>query len=432
MTYRETLEYLYSRLPVFTRIGKAAYKADLNNTLQLCASLGNPERAFRSVHIAGTNGKGSSSHFIASVMQEAGYKTGLFTSPHLRDFRERIRVNGKMIPARRVSAFVKANQHIFETIKPSFFEMNVALAFDYFRQEEVDIAIIETGLGGRLDSTNVLNPELSLITNISFDHKELLGDTLEKIALEKAGIIKKGKPIVVAETQESIAPVFLDVANRMGSKLFFADKVVRFDKVHKMEGSLHLQAKIQDDDREKCLSLESPLSGNYQLKNLKGVLLCLELLRKQGWKIQEKHIKQGVQKVIHNTSLHGRWEKIHNKPDVICDTGHNEAGVKEVLQLVKEANYAQLHLVWGMVADKDIQTILAMLPKEARYYFCRAAIPRALDATLLMKQAREFGLNGRAYSSVRRALAAARRTARPDDLVLVGGSTFVVAEVINS
>jgi dihydrofolate synthase / folylpolyglutamate synthase len=431
MTYRETLEYLYSRLPVFTRIGKAAYKADLNNTLALCAALGNPEKNIRTIHIAGTNGKGSSSHFLASVLQQAGYKTGLFTSPHLSDFRERIRVNGRMIPARKVSRFVEKCRDLFESLNPSFFEMNVALAFDHFSSEQVDIAVIETGLGGRLDSTNVIVPELSLITNISFDHMDLLGDTLEKIAGEKAGIVKSGVPVIIAERQMEVSHVFIERAADCRSQILFAEDHVRLEDVQIKPAQLNLKARVSlPGSKEQVYTLCSPLTGSYQQKNLKGVLLALELLRGRGWKISRNQTEEGIRKVIQLTHLHGRWEQIGRHPDVICDTGHNEAGIREVMRLISRQTFRQLHIVWGMVADKEVEKILAMLPAEAHYFFCKAAIPRAMDAFRLQELAGAKGLKGKSYTSVRRALAAARRKAAPEDLIFVGGSTFVVAEVI--
>jgi dihydrofolate synthase/folylpolyglutamate synthase len=431
MNYRETLEYLYSRLPVFTRIGKAAYKADLSNTLALCAALGNPERNFRSIHIAGTNGKGSSSHFLASVLQEAGFKTGLFTSPHLKDFRERIRVNGRMIPARSVTRFVDQHKSLFETLHPSFFEMNVALAFEHFSDEKVDIAVIETGLGGRLDSTNVISPELSLITNISFDHMDLLGNTLEKIAAEKAGIIKSGVPVVITERQPAIAQVFNGRAAEYASPIYFAADHVRFEQEHTGLNGLQVKALCNlADNPSQNFMLKSPLAGKYQLKNLKGVLLALQLLKGQGWNISRNHVECGIKNVIRNTGLRGRWEQIGRRPAVICDTGHNEAGISEVLKMISMQSFRRLHIVWGMVADKEVDKILAMLPATACYYFCKAAIPRAMEAVQLEQLAGTHGLSGKTYTSVRRALAAARRSAHPDDLIFVGGSTFVVAEVV--
>ena len=430
MTYKETLDFLFSQLPAFTRIGKAAYKANLDNTIALSESLGSPHLDFKSIHIAGTNGKGSSSHFIASIFQEAGYKTGLFTSPHLKDFRERIRINGKPISKQRVVRFVEENKELFASLKPSFFEMNVALAFSYFAQQKVDIAIIETGLGGRLDSTNIITPELSLITNISFDHRDLLGDTLAKIAYEKAGIIKKQVPIIIGEHAFETDSVFIEKASQLSSNISFAEDEVEWKKFsqHTIDSRMHLQ--INGLIQKKNILLNSPLSGHYQLKNLKGVIASIEKLRSLGWNITDENIIQGIANVIKNTGLKGRWDILKTQPLVVADTGHNEAGIKEILEQIRLVTFEKLHVVWGMVNDKEISTILSMMPKDACYYFCQAKIPRALDAQLLASQASEFGLHGKKYSSVRSALNAAKRTAKQHDMVLVGGSTFVVAEII--
>ncbi len=430
MTYKETLDFLFSQLPAFTRIGKASYKANLDNTIALSESLGNPHKDFKSVHIAGTNGKGSSSHFIASIFQEAGYKTGLFTSPHLKDFRERIRVNGKPISKQRVVRFVEENKELFGTLKPSFFEMNVAFAFSYFAQQKVDIAIIETGLGGRLDSTNIITPELCLITNISFDHRDLLGDALAKIALEKAGIIKHTIPVIIGEHGKETDAVFMEKARQLSAKISFAEDEVEWEKFSQqtIDSRMHLQ--ISGSIQKKNIHLNSPLSGHYQLKNLKGVLASIEKLRFLGWNITEENIIQGIANVIKNTGLKGRWDILQTHPFVVADTGHNEAGIKELLEQISLMKFEKLHIVWGMVNDKEISSILSMMPKDACYYFCQAKIPRALDARLLATQAGELGLQGKIYSSVRVALNAAKRTAKQHDMVLIGGSTFVVAEII--
>ncbi len=430
MTYKETLDFLFSQLPAFTRIGKAAYKANLDNTIALSESLGNPHLDFKSVHIAGTNGKGSSSHFIASIFQEAGYKTGLFTSPHLKDFRERIRVNGKPISKNRVVRFVEENRALLADLKPSFFEMNVALAFGYFAQQKVDIAIIETGLGGRLDSTNIITPELCLITNISFDHRDLLGDTLAKIAYEKAGIIKKNVPVIIGEHASETDSVFIEKADQLFSNISFAEDEVEWKKFSQqtIDSRMHLQ--INGSLRKKYIQLNSPLSGHYQLKNLKGVLASVEKLRSLGWNITDENIILGIANVIKNTGLKGRWDILQTQPLVVADTGHNEAGIKELLEQIRLMKFEKLHVVWGMVNDKEISSILSMMPKDACYYFCQAKIPRALDAQLLASQAGEFGLHGKIYSSVRAALNATKRAAKQHDMVLIGGSTFVVAEII--
>ena len=430
MNYRETIDFLYSQLPMFTRVGSAAYKTGLGNIEALCSTLGNPEQKFKSIHVAGTNGKGSSSHLLASVLMEAGYKTGLFTSPHLKDFRERIRINGKLISRSEVIRFVEKSKIQFGSLEPSFFEMNVALAFDYFARKKVDIAVIETGLGGRLDSTNVIIPELSLITNISFDHADLLGHTLELIASEKAGIIKSNVPVVVSEKQPETFEVFHLKALGMQSVIRYAEDEIRWENVREEfhDGRPWLMAETWWA-KEK-LSIQSPLAGNYQLKNLAGVLTALDRLKQQGWKISKSTVEAGIRKVIENTGLHGRWEMLSEQPRVFCDTGHNEAGVREVLKQIAKTPHQQLYLVWGMVSDKDVSKVLSLLPKDAQYYFCKAQLPRALDAKMLQEKALENGLKGKAYTSVRNALKAAKKAAQTNDLVVVGGSTFVVAEVV--
>jgi dihydrofolate synthase/folylpolyglutamate synthase len=430
VNYRETIDFLYSQLPMFTRVGSAAYKTGLGNIEALCSTLGNPEQKFKSIHVAGTNGKGSSSHLLASVLMEAGYKTGLFTSPHLKDFRERIRINGKLISRSEVIRFVEKSKIQFGSLEPSFFEMNVALAFDYFARKKVDIAVIETGLGGRLDSTNVIIPELSLITNISFDHADLLGHTLELIASEKAGIIKSNVPVVVSEKQPETFEVFHLKALGMQSVIRYAEDEIRWENVREEfhDGRPWLMAETWWA-KEK-LSIQSPLAGNYQLKNLAGVLTALDRLKQQGWKISKSTVEAGIRKVIENTGLHGRWEMLSEQPRVFCDTGHNEAGVREVLKQIAKTPHQQLYLVWGMVSDKDVSKVLSLLPKDAQYYFCKAQLPRALDAKMLQEKALENGLKGKAYTSVRKALKAAKKAAQTNDLVVVGGSTFVVAEVV--
>lgn len=428
MRYAEALNFIYSKLPMFTRVGAPAYKSGLDNSIALCAALGNPEKRIRSIHIAGTNGKGSTSHFLASILQEAGYKTGLFTSPHLKDFRERIRINGNMIPARRVSHFVKQNQTLLNELGPSFFEMNVALAFSYFEHEAVDVAVIETGLGGRLDSTNIIHPELSIITNISFDHTDLLGNSLSQIAGEKAGIIKRDVPVIINENQEEIKSIFEHKAAETGSHIRFASDELQWDLVeYTNENPPHLQ--LKGKLKGNTWHIYSPISGIYQSKNIAGVILATDELRKRGFKLTDQNILDGIKKVALNTGLKGRWEKLADSPSIYCDTGHNEAGVEEVLQMISRISFNKLHLVWGMVGDKDIEKILQMLPKDANYYFCAAKMPRALDVNRLKQLAALNSLHGKAYASVRRALASARRNAGRNDLIVVGGSTFVVAEI---
>ncbi len=428
MRYAEALNFLYSKLPMFTRVGAPAYKSGLGNIVALCAALGNPEKKMRSIHVAGTNGKGSTSHILASILQEAGYKTGLFTSPHLKDFRERIRINGSMIPARRIARFVEQNQTLLNEIEPSFFEMNVALAFSYFEHENVDVAVIETGLGGRLDSTNLIQPDLSIITNISLDHADLLGNTLELIAGEKAGIIKHNVPVIISENQVDIQSVFENKASETGSRIRFASNEIQWHTIEWTNDNppyLHLEGNFNG----KKWSVHSPLSGAYQSKNIAGVLLATDELQKRGYSLTDQNILEGIKKVTLNTGLKGRWEKLSDSPTIYCDTGHNEAGVAEVLQMISRISFDRLHLVWGMVGDKDVEKILEMLPKDAHFYFCKAKIPRAMDVNQLQKLAATKSLNGIAFTSVKRALANARKNAGPNDLIVVGGSTFVVAEV---
>ncbi|MFD2870968.1 bifunctional folylpolyglutamate synthase/dihydrofolate synthase [Mucilaginibacter ximonensis] len=426
MNYQETLDYLYAQLPMFTRVGVSAFKANLDNTIWLCQLLDNPQNRFKSIHIAGTNGKGSTSHMLAAILQTAGYKTGLYTSPHLKDFRERIRINGAMINEQAVIDFVAGHQHDFETIQPSFFEMTVALAFDYFAKERVDIAVIETGLGGRLDSTNIITPLLSVITNIGWDHMNLLGDTLPKIAGEKAGIIKPHIPVVIGERQDEVAEVFTSKAREEHAPIIFASDIYE-TAVAGGDNNLKEIELISNND---TLNLELDLTGSYQLKNVKMVLAAVNELRKQGFNITDDHIKTALRQVKTLTGLHGRWETLNTSPLTICDTGHNPDGIAEVLKNIANIKYRQLHFVIGMVNDKDGAKVLSMLPADAVYYFCKPDMPRGLDAEILQQNAADFGLAGNAYPSVKTALKAAQSAAQTNDLIFVGGSTFVVAEAI--
>lgn len=405
MTYQQTLDYLFSQLPMFQRIGASAYKVDLFNTIELCNLLDNPQHHFKSIHIAGTNGKGSTSHMLASILQEAGYKVGLYTSPHLIDFRERIKINGEMISEESVIDFVTKYKADFEKINLSFFEWTVGLAFDYFSKQKVDIAVVETGLGGRLDSTNIINPEIAIITNIGKDHMQFLGNTLEKIAVEKAGIIKKNVPIIIGETQQEIEHIFVTKAKELDTSIYFADQIIH-------------------------QGLDSDLKGSYQKKNIKTVLASVHELKKIGYTILEEQIKRALLNVVRNTGLMGRWQTLGENPKIICDTGHNEAGIKEVVSQLATLNYNKLHVVLGAVNDKEIDYILELLPKYAKYYFCQAKIPRALDVIELKNKALKFGLKGECYGSVQEAYQAAKEKASSADVVFVGGSTFVVAEVL--
>jgi dihydrofolate synthase / folylpolyglutamate synthase len=405
MSYAETLKWLYVQLPMYQRIGGAHYKIDLDKTIQLCAYLGNPENRFPSIHVAGTNGKGSTSHMLASILQEAGFKVGLYTSPHLKDFRERIKINGKMIPEPEVVDFVRKHKRKFEELELSFFEMTAGMAFTYFAESKVDIAIIETGMGGRLDSTNVVTPLVSIITNIGYDHMQFLGDNLEKIAGEKAGIIKHGVPVVISETQQEVEHVFIDAAFKNESPIFFADQL-GWD------------------------FMESDLTGVYQLKNQKGVLQAIRILQDQDWVINERDISEGLLHVVANTGLFGRWQKLNDKPRAYCDCAHNLNGLLVILDHLSTFNFEKLHIVLGVVNDKELDKILPIFPPEASYYFCRPDIPRGLDERELASVANKHGLKGNSYPSVQEAYQAALKNASPKDLVFVGGSTFVVAEVV--
>ncbi len=421
MNYDETLHYLYSQLPVFQRIGAAAYKANLDNTYALMDVLNHPEKKFKAVHIAGTNGKGSTAHMLASIYQEAGFKTGLYTSPHLKDFRERIRINGEMVSKEFVVDFVAKHYDDFKGISPSFFELTMAMAFQYFTEEKVDIAILETGLGGRLDSTNIINPELSIITNIGKDHMQFLGDNLRQIAGEKAGIIKSEKPIIIGEKQQEITAVFEQKARENNAPLFYAEDRVTLDLIDN-------SANIYRIHYKKELLFERlvfPLRGNYQIKNLKTVIAAALHL-----KLPKNAIKSGIENTLKNTHFTGRWQTLSLNPLTICDTAHNEDGIRYVVDQLEQTPYNRLHFVLGVVNDKDIGNILALLPKEALYYFCKADIPRGLETDILQEKAQKFGLKGKSYSSVIAARNAAHKSAAEDDLVFVGGSTFTVAEVV--
>ena len=405
MNYQETLDYLFTQLPMYQRVGSAAYKVDLANTHLLCEILDHPERNFKSIHIAGTNGKGSTSHMVASILQEAGYKVGLYTSPHLKDFRERIKINGEMIAEADVMTFVENHKVEFEAIDISFFEWTVGLAFDYFSKQDIDIAIIETGLGGRLDSTNIIEPELCAITNIGIDHTQFLGDTLELIAREKAGIIKRDTPVVIGESQKEIETVFHNKAKEMNAPIYFADK-------------------------ESYNVYATDLQGGYQQKNQKTCLKIIQILNENGWSISNDSIVNGLSKVVSNTGLLGRWQCLGESPLIICDTGHNKEGVEEVVAQFDSMTYDKLHIVFGVVNDKQIDEVLDLMPKTADYYFCKANIPRALSVELLSELAGSKGLIGKQYKSVNQALDAAKVFASKKDMIFIGGSTFVVAEVV--
>jgi dihydrofolate synthase / folylpolyglutamate synthase len=424
MTYQETLDYLYNCLPMYQRVGTVAYNKSLDNIIELCEALDNPQHAFKSIHVAGTNGKGSTSHSLAAILQSAGYKTGLYTSPHLKNFTERIRINGQEISQDKVVAFVEKMKPHFETIKPSFFEMTVAMAYDHFAQEEVDIAIIEVGLGGRLDSTNIITPLLSVITNISLDHQELLGDTLPEIAYEKAGIIKEGVPVVVSQKQPEVADVFIQKASLESAPLFFAEDTLEIRKCAGQEGVFD----IYEDGRPMMEQVEFGLLGDYQQKNLAGIIRSIQVLHLY-FRINEQAIRAGLAGVTPLTGLKGRWQKLREKPLVICDTGHNEEGLKNVFNQLYTYPHKTLHVVLGMVKDKSHHSIYPLFPKDAKYYFCKAQIPRAKEAHDLASEASAYGLYGCISPTVKEAVAKALAAAGPDDLIFIGGSTFVVAEI---
>ncbi len=414
---------------MFHRVGPAAYKPNLDNTLALTKALGNPHLHLRCIHIAGTNGKGSCSHMLASILQEAGLKTGLYTSPHLKDFRERIRINGEMISEDYMVQFVNRYRSLFDDIHPSFFEMSTILAFYYFHEKRTDIAVIETGLGGRLDSTNIINPMLSVITNIGPDHMNLLGDTLEKIAVEKAGIIKAGIPVVIGESQRETYPVFIEKAASVTAPAFIADKTFSLEVIHHNLLNTSLSFSLFKEGRIYLDNVQCSLTGIYQLKNILTVIQAIDVLRKD-ISISDTHIRNGLRNVNRNTGLQGRWQILSHQPLVICDTGHNEPGIREVTGMLNKIPHQQLHFVLGVVDDKDLSKMLGLLPAAAVYYFCKASIPRGLDATLLREKAAAFGLKGEVFSSVKSALDAAIHQAGEQDIVFVGGSTFTVAEII--
>ena len=430
MTYRETLDYLYQQLPMFQRVGAAGFKKGLGNTEALMAALGQPERQFRSVHVAGTNGKGSSSSLLAAVLQAAGYQVGLYTSPHLREFTERIRLNGAELAPAYLVDWVEKWRPLFAEIQPSFFEMCVALAYSYFARERVDIAIIEVGLGGRLDSTNVITPLVALITNISYDHQALLGDTLPLIAAEKAGIIKPGVPVVVSQTQPAVAAVFEQKARAEAAPLRFADQEFTVEFAAPPDFAAGTQRlDVTRHGRPYLPDLVLGLVGEYQRLNLPGVLATVEELRRQGFTIPEEALRTGLRDVGQLTGFRGRWSIIGQRPLVVCDTAHNEAGLRLTMHQLAQVPHRRLHLVLGVVSDKDPAPVLALLPPAARYYFCAADIPRALPAAELAARAAAVGLPGAVYGSVAEAVRAARAAATAEDVVYIGGSTFVVAEV---
>ena len=424
MGYKDTIDYLFKCAPMFQNVGKAAYKEGLENTLKLDEYFNHPHRKFKTIHIAGTNGKGSCSHTIAAILQSAGYKTGLYTSPHLIDFSERIKVNGRPIEENFVIDFVNKHKHFFEPLHPSFFELTTAMAFLYLAEKEVDVAVIEVGLGGRLDCTNIISPDLSIITNISLDHTQFLGHTLTEIAKEKAGIIKENTPVVIGEYTAETKEVFTDKAKRANAEIIFAqDNPLISNAIHDEHGHyIYQSSEIKD--------LNGELGGTYQIKNTNTILNAVNKLKEKGYNITEKDIRNGFENVCESTGLMGRWQKLEENPTIICDTGHNIGGMEYISKQLMAMNYEKLHIVIGMVNDKDINGVISLLPKNATYYFTQASVKRALPAEEIRAIGIDHGLKGNAYASVKDALAAAKEQAGENDLIFVGGSTFIVADLI--
>ncbi len=428
MLYDDAVAFLYERLPMFQRLGAQAFKKDLTNTLRLCTYLGDPQHRFKSVHVAGTNGKGTTAHSLAAVFQSAGYKTGLYTSPHLQSFTERIRVNGQTIPEKEVASFVEKHKEAILEISPSFFEVTVAMAFDYFASQKVDIAIIEVGMGGRLDSTNVIQPELSVITRIGLDHQEFLGDTLDQIAGEKAGIIKKDTSVVIGVNQPLTREVFLRKAQSLNAPIYFAEDEIKPEKIFFSRDGMHFIFEMPGEGRQELLL---GLHGEYQRFNMPGIIKAILHLRDTGWNIPLAAIKKGLAEVSFLTGLRGRWQVIGQHPFIVADTGHNWDGLSSNLDQIRALPHQTTHYVLGFVRDKDLSSILKLFPKNAPYYFTQAAIPRALPVEELRELAASFGLEGHAYPDVNQALDGAKAKAGTNDMIYIGGSTFVVAELDN-
>lgn len=423
MNYQEAIDFMFSSLPMYQRVGKAAYKSNLDNTLALDEHFGHPHKAFKTIHVAGTNGKGSVSHSLAAILQKAGYKTGLYTSPHLVDYRERIRVNGEMISKDYVCNFIDDNKEIISELKPSFFEMSVALAFNYFRDMKVDVAVVEVGMGGRLDSTNIIKPELSVITNIGLDHTQFLGNTLALIAGEKAGIIKPGIPVVIGETHPETKDVFVAKAKELNSSIYFADQNVSVRKTKVADNYQYAEYAIGDE-----MACKFDLFGEYQTKNLATILQAVKLAKNAGFEISDKNISDALENVKALTGLHGRWECLSQKPLTMCDTGHNYDGLKYVTAQLKALKCSKLHIVMGFVNDKDVERVMPLFPKDAQYYFTQAEIPRAMAATEVKAYGEMFGLSGNVYKNVPEAYEAAKKNAAADDAIFIGGSTFIVGD----
>ncbi|MDG5799138.1 bifunctional folylpolyglutamate synthase/dihydrofolate synthase [Marinilabiliaceae bacterium ANBcel2] len=428
MEYSQVIKFLFEQLPVYQRTGSPAYKNSLNNTLELDKLLNHPHKKFKTVHVAGTNGKGSVSHLTASILKEAGYKTGLYTSPHLKDFRERIKVDGEMISKNTVVKFVETYQKEIEKIAPSFFEITVAMAFEYFAQKKVDIAVIETGLGGRLDSTNIIMPEVSIITNISLDHTSLLGNTITEIAKEKAGIIKPNTPVIVGRLQKETDQLFRQVSNKQKSQLCFAPK--QYKGIIKNESETGFILDINKKSEPLYKNVLLPLGGSYQIENIITVTAAIEILNSKGVKTDEKSFYKGIKNIIENTQLQGRWQKIEKKPLIICDTAHNQESIKIVVEQLEKRKRGKLHIIFGMVNDKETDKIVSLLPKNAIYYFTNASIPRSIPAKELKEICARYNLKGEAYCDVKSAIAKAKKLSTHNDLIFIGGSTFIVADAI--
>lgn len=430
MNYQDTLDYLYSRLPVFQNIGARAFKPGLHTTRALCKFVGDPQNDYPTIHVGGTNGKGSTSHMLAAILQQSGYRVGLYTSPHLKDFRERIRVNGEFISEDFIVDFVAESKSNIENLSPSFFEVTVAMAFSFFSKSSVDVAMIEVGMGGRLDSTNIITPELAIITNISLDHTQYLGDTLEKIASEKAGIIKPNIPIVISELQaESVHAVFLNAADSVKAPVSVGSMLYSVEKIEVKDGLMEVNVTERETSNKVLNGLRLDLTGSYQLKNLAGVISATDILRAKGWNISDESIKEALSSVVQLTGLKGRWQKLRDNPDVYCDTGHNQAGLTNALEQFASVATGQKRFVIGFVGDKDISAMLQLFPADGKFYFCQPSNMRALKADELATMASGYGLQGKTFSNVNEALEAAIADARPTDSIYVGGSTFVVADL---
>jgi len=426
MNYQQTINYLFEQLPMYQRVGKSAYKNNLDTTIALDEYFGSPHKKFKTIHIAGTNGKGSVSHIIASVLQEAGYKVGLHTSPHYKDFRERIKINGQLAKEQFIINFVENHKNILIELKPSFFEITVAMAFEYFAQNEVDIAIIEVGMGGRLDSTNIIEPELSVITNISLDHTQFLGNTIEKIASEKAGIIKHKTPVVLGTTNETVVKIVNEIAKSKNADLHIAPNIFKAEKnIFENKNIIN----ISKNNEPYLSKINFELQGDYQLENIQTVMQIVDII-KNNYKINTENIYNGLSKISENTNIMGRWQILCENPLIVCDSGHNIAGITYILNQIEKIKYEKLHFVFGMVNDKSIDTILKLLPTQAQYYFTQANIPRALNCNDLQQQAKQYNLQGDSYKTVVEAYKTSKQNANKTDFIFVGGSIFVVAEVL--